>query len=198
MEALSPSKVDALIGLGSSLGDRHAHVRLAIAALHADVYTEVVRVSSLVWSRGLGSAKGPFLNGVVRLRTHHEPLGLLSLCKSIERRLKRRPAQRWGDRTIDLDVLLWHDAAVQLPHLVVPHAQMLSRAFVVVPAKEVGGDMVHPLRQQLVSELDVPSGMRVWSASGVGGRLAGLRRVRYCPAPGLRALHRLDHLGDSP
>ena len=180
------------------MGDRHAHIRLAVAALHADAHTEVLRLSRLVWSRGVGAAKGPFLNGVVRLRTHHGALGLLRLCKAIERRLGRQPARRWGDRTIDLDVLLWHDEAIQLPQLTVPHAQMLLRAFVVVPAREVGGDLVHPQLRRPVSELPVPRGMRVWSASGVGGRLAGLRRVRYCPAPASAAVDRLDHLGDSP
>ena len=164
--------VPALVGLGASFGDRRKHLRLAVAALHANRATEVVRVSRVVWSRGLGPAKGPFLNGVVRLSTSLSPDALLRLCKNIEQRLCRRAAQRWGDRAVDLDVLLWNGAVIDSPHLQVPHREMLRRAFVVVPAREVAGDLVHPVVGCRVEQLAVPPGMRVWRASGVGGRLA--------------------------
>jgi len=137
----------------------------------------------MVWSRGIGPAKGPFLNGVVRLRTQRSATGLLELCKAIEQRLRRRPSHRWGDRAVDLDVLLWHEQVVDLPHLVVPHTEMLARRFVMVPAKEVAGDLLHPTTGLRLDALPLPPGMRVWRASGVGGRLAGLRRVRYGAAP---------------
>jgi len=137
--------VGALIGLGSSLGDRPRALELAVRMLEADAHTRVVATSRTWLNPPMGVARGAFLNGAVRVETEHSPRGLLALCKDIEKRVGRRVSERWFDRVVDLDLLLMgrvirRGAALRLPH---PH--MLQRPFVMTPCLEVASDFFHPL-----------------------------------------------------
>lgn len=173
----------ALVGLGTSFGAQVPMLRLAVAALasHADICVEAV--APAIWSKGIGPAKGPFLNSVVRLRTRLAPEGMLDVCKHIERRLGRRPSRRWGDRAVDLDVLLWGVEVIHTPRLTIPHCAMLERAFVLVPASIVAGSWRHPVVGEAITDLCPKDKRGTWSGPGLGGRLAGLRSVRYTRTP---------------
>ena len=100
--------------------------------------------ASTIWlNKPIGVARGAFLNGAVSARTTRSPRGMLALCKSIEERLGRQPTTRWADRPIDVDLLLMDDLIRRGRGLTLPHASMLERPFVMIPAVEVCRDMVH-------------------------------------------------------
>jgi 2-amino-4-hydroxy-6-hydroxymethyldihydropteridine diphosphokinase len=133
----------AYLGLGSNLGDRLMNLQAAVDRLR-DQDRIRVDVSSRVWeTTPVGGPDQPdYLNAVVRVETHLEPRELLAACRLVESALGRVRAQRWGPRTIDLDVLLYGDRAVDDPDLVVPHPRITERAFVVLPLLELDPDPV--------------------------------------------------------
>jgi 2-amino-4-hydroxy-6-hydroxymethyldihydropteridine diphosphokinase len=138
----------------------------------------VERLSRAVWSRGIGPAPGPFLNAAVLARVDLTPEDLLAACKRVEQRLGRRPSRRWGDRAIDVDILLLEDRVVEEVHLSVPHRGLMERAFAWCPAKEVAPALLHPSLQVPLACVDGPSARGLWWAPGLAGQLAGLRMVR--------------------
>jgi 2-amino-4-hydroxy-6-hydroxymethyldihydropteridine diphosphokinase len=133
----------AYLGLGSNLGDRLMNLQAAVDRLR-DQYGIRVDASSRVWETApVGGPDQPdYLNAVVRVETDLEPHELLAACRLVESALGRVRAERWGPRTIDVDVLLYGDRAVDDPDLVVPHPRITERAFVVLPLLELDPDPV--------------------------------------------------------
>ncbi|HEX2040086.1 MAG TPA: 2-amino-4-hydroxy-6-hydroxymethyldihydropteridine diphosphokinase [Acidimicrobiales bacterium] len=131
--------VRAFLGLGSNVGDRWAHLRAAVDAL-----PDVVAVSPVYETDPVGGPEGQdaYLNCVVMLITDRTPRQLLSLCRELESAAGRTRGERWGPRTLDVDVLLVGDAVVDDPDLQVPHPRMWERAFVLVPLADVAPDLV--------------------------------------------------------
>ena len=136
----------AYLGLGSNLGDRHAHLADALGRLAAAPEVRIARVSSVYETTALclpGQAAQPdYLNLVVELETTLEPHGLLDLCLAIEEQLGRVRRERWGARTIDLDVLLY--GATELcadEGLTLPHPRLCERAFVLAPLGELAPEL---------------------------------------------------------
>ena len=130
------------LGLGSSLGDRRGHLTLALRRLHATDGIRVRRVSRLYRTppmRG-GTASGWFLNAVALLEVEQTPMQLLALCRVLEDEAGRRRARYWGDRPLDLDILLVDDAVIESPDLTVPHPGIAERPFVHRPLLEVWPD----------------------------------------------------------
>jgi len=124
----------AHLGLGSNLGEREAHLRAAVASLD-----EVVAVSGAYESEPMGGpgGQGPYLNAVVALETQRSPRSLLVECQRLEALAGRVRAERWGPRTLDVDVLLVGDLVVVEDDLVVPHPRLWLRRFVLAPLAEV-------------------------------------------------------------
>ncbi len=126
----------AFVGIGSNVGDRLENVERAVTALAA--LGTIVARSSTYRTQPWGSANQPsFANAVVTLQTYRSPRELLHALLEIEGRLGRKRADRWGPRTIDLDLLLFDDVAVEQSDLVVPHPRLRERAFVLVPLAEI-------------------------------------------------------------
>jgi|SRR5579884_536201 len=126
----------AAIGLGSNLGNRARNVRRAIAAL-AEL-GEVRARSRLYASKPWGRADQPdFCNAVALLETNFSPRQLLDGLKNLERRLGRRPGERWGPRLIDLDILTYGEERISEEDLQIPHPRLFERAFALVPLAEV-------------------------------------------------------------
>jgi 2-amino-4-hydroxy-6-hydroxymethyldihydropteridine diphosphokinase len=124
----------AHVGLGSNLGDRMATLDAAVRALDADVHTHVMAVSQVYETEPVGGpAQGPYLNAVAVLETDRSPRELLALLRATEAGLGRVRGERWGPRTLDLDLLLYDGPPIDSPELTVPHPRAKERAFVLVP-----------------------------------------------------------------
>jgi 2-amino-4-hydroxy-6-hydroxymethyldihydropteridine diphosphokinase len=135
----------AFLGLGSNLGDRLAALQRAADLLAGEPGVTLTR-SSRVWETDpVGGPPQPdFLNAVVRAETDLEPAGLLAACQRVEAALGRVRAERWGPRTIDVDLLLYGARTIDTPDLTVPHPRMVERAFVLMPLLEVDPDPPMP------------------------------------------------------
>lgn len=136
----------AFLALGSNLGDRWALLRRGVAAL-----PDVVAVSPVYETDPVGGPEdqGAFLNLVVELDTDLSPRRLLEAAHRAEADAQRVRTERWGPRTLDVDVLLVGDEVVDELDLVVPHPRMWERAFVLVPLADLAPDLVSdmPSRQ---------------------------------------------------
>jgi 2-amino-4-hydroxy-6-hydroxymethyldihydropteridine diphosphokinase len=133
--------VRAFLALGSNLGDREATLRRAVASLE-----DVVAVSPAYETAPVGGpgGQGPYLNAVVELDTDRSPHELLAACRRLEAAAHRRRAERWGARTLDVDVLLVGDLVVHDDELTVPHPRMWQRRFVLAPLADLAPDVVPP------------------------------------------------------
>lgn len=129
----------AFLGLGTNLGDRVAHLQRCVSAL-----PDVVDVSDVYETAPVGGPphQGTYLNAVVRLETDRTPRQLLAICHERESTAGRVHTERWGARTLDVDVLLVGDLVVHDPDLVVPHPRLWQRSFVLCPLADVAPDLV--------------------------------------------------------
>lgn len=144
------------VGLGSNLGDRERNIRRALAQLDKLPGTQIRRVSSLYDTDPVGPAGQPeYLNAVAELESDLGGRELLWHLLLVEARLGRRRdrERRWGARTIDLDLLLFGNEVIEEPELVVPHPELVNRAFVLVPLSELAPELVHPTEERTIREL---------------------------------------------
>ena len=135
-----------LIGLGSNLGDRGALLETAVRELGR---TEGIRVAGRSRWRQTLPIGGPagqqaFLNGAVLVETDLTPPAVLNVLREIERNSGRQRLQRWGARTLALDLLLFDDLVLESPELTIPHPRMAWRRFVLEPAAEIAPTLRHP------------------------------------------------------
>jgi len=136
----------AYVGIGSNLGERRTTIRDALALLAADPELEVEAVSAIRETDPVGVVDQPlFLNAAVRLTTGIAPRSLLERLLAVEQQLGRvRTGERYGPRTIDLDLLLYGDEIVDEPGLRVPHPRLAERRFVLEPLAELDPSLVVP------------------------------------------------------
>jgi 2-amino-4-hydroxy-6-hydroxymethyldihydropteridine diphosphokinase len=125
------------IGMGSNLADPAEQLREAIKALSQLPQTSLSDVSSFYVSDSLLPGQPRYTNAVAALDTALEPLALLDALQSIENGQGRERLERWGPRTLDLDILLFGDRLIDEPRLKVPHYHMQARAFVLYPLAEL-------------------------------------------------------------
>jgi 2-amino-4-hydroxy-6-hydroxymethyldihydropteridine diphosphokinase len=145
--------VRAYVGLGSNLGDREQVIADAVSLLGEHPEIDVLVTSALRETEPWGPVVQPrFLNGAVSVETTLAPRALLEALLDVERRLGRVRDERWGPRTIDLDLLLYGDAVVDEPGLTVPHPRLRERAFALEPLLELDPSLVIP-RQGPASQL---------------------------------------------
>ncbi len=145
----------ALIALGSNVGDRERTLDRALEALGCNPAASIAARSRWRETAPVGGppAQGSFLNGAALLETSLEPASLAALLRETEARLGRKRHQRWGPRTLDLDLLLFGERIIDTPDLTVPHARMAWRRFVLEPAAEIAPSMLHPTIGWTVSRL---------------------------------------------
>jgi 2-amino-4-hydroxy-6-hydroxymethyldihydropteridine diphosphokinase len=137
--------VVAFLGIGSNLGDRLTNLQGAVDALQIEPGLRVTG-SSRVWETSpVGGPPQPdYLNAVLRIETDLSARDLLEAAHRVEARLGRVRSERWGARTIDVDILLYDDERIDEPDLIVPHPRMASRAFVLLPLLELDPDPILP------------------------------------------------------
>jgi len=133
----------AYLGLGSNLGDRAAHLQLAVDELATTTGVRVVAVSKVYETSPVGGpAQNDYLNAVVAIETDLNAHQLLAVAQHLEQRAARVRTVRWGPRTLDVDVLLVGDEHVAEPDLEVPHPRLYERGFVLAPLRDVAPDRV--------------------------------------------------------
>ena len=128
----------AFLGLGSNLGERLLYLRTAVESI-----PDLVQVSSLYETDPIGGPdQGAFLNLIVELDTNMTPRELLELCRTLEAAAERVRIERWGPRTLDVDVVYVDGEVVDDPDLIVPHPRWRDRAFVMIPLGELAPDLL--------------------------------------------------------
>lgn len=148
---MTGSDLDCVLGLGANLGDRLAALRGALRQLQD--HARITAVSALYESDAVGPPQPDYLNAAVRLRTALAPASLLELQLEIERRAGRIRTERWGPRTLDLDLLFISGRTVDQPGLVVPHRELSRRAFALLPLLDVMPDAADPASGSPYAEL---------------------------------------------
>lgn len=144
----------AYIGIGSNLGDRRHYIESSVRMLTVAPELRFLRVSEIIETAPLLDDDQPsYLNAVAEVETQLDAEGLLKTLGEIEMLLGRVREERWGPRTIDLDLLVFGEEVVNKPNLTVPHPQMHLRSFVLKGLCELDEDLVHPILSVTVSEL---------------------------------------------
>ena len=143
----------AYIALGSNLGDKEKNLRRAIMLL-LQQGIDVEKVSSFISTEPYGVTDQPqFLNAVCRVSTSLAPLALLDVLLATELAMGRVRLRHWGERNIDLDLLLYEDVVMDEPRLRLPHPDMQNRDFVLLPLAEIAPELVHPTLKKSIKEL---------------------------------------------
>jgi 2-amino-4-hydroxy-6-hydroxymethyldihydropteridine diphosphokinase len=146
-----------LLGLGSNVGDRRLHLQEAVDALPA-AEMSVLAASSVYDTDPVGEVldQPSFLNACLLVETALEPLELLDAVKRLERQLGRKEGEvRHGPRTIDIDILLLDEVELRHERMSLPHEQLLSRRFVLIPALELDFEQTVPSGARLADALAV-------------------------------------------
>ena len=145
------------LDLCSNLDDPVYHVEKGIRDINHLPETEVIKESSLHESKPIGPQNQPdYINAVIKIITNYEPLPLLDVLQDIENKHHRKRAERWGPRTLDLDILMYNDLIINHERLVIPHPEMINREFVLIPLKEITNyDFVIPKYGKLLQYLSL-------------------------------------------
>jgi len=135
----------AYIGLGGNLGEPLKTLTAALETIASLENTQVVKVSSFYQSPPLGPADQPdYINAVAQLNTQLTPLALLESLQMIEDQFGRVRERRWGERTLDLDILLYDSLVQSSSRLTLPHPGLMQREFVAIPLAEIAPELTLP------------------------------------------------------
>ena len=138
---------------GGNLGDRHTNLSRAADLLDSRA-GRILRRSSLYETAAWGIEAQPnFLNQVLEIETALDPETLLALLLDIEREMGRIRGEKFGPRTIDLDILLYGDLIMDTRDLDIPHPRMAERRFVLMPLSELIGDRLHPVTGRSIRDM---------------------------------------------
>lgn len=144
----------AYIAIGSNLGDRLSFIDDALGHLGENPEIEISQTSTIRETDPVGPGRqNPYLNAVARIQTTLQAHPLLDALIDIEHRLGRIRREKWGPRTIDLDILLFDDQIIDEASLTIPHPRLQERTFVLVPLCEIAPGVVHPLLHRSVENL---------------------------------------------
>ncbi|MCC3407769.1 MAG: 2-amino-4-hydroxy-6-hydroxymethyldihydropteridine diphosphokinase [Microcoleus sp. PH2017_10_PVI_O_A] len=141
------------IALGSNLGDSLATLKSAIATLNNTPEIAVKSHSSWYQTAPVGPPQPDYINACAILEVALEPQQVLATLLEVEIKFNRIRREKWGPRTLDLDLLLYDDLILETPTLTVPHPRMTERAFVLVPLAEIAPDWVHPVTKSAIGQL---------------------------------------------
>lgn len=145
--------VPCAIALGSNLGDSQHILRVALDTIHAPPTVELISHSSIYQTVAIGPIQPDILNACALVNTTLSPQALLHRLLQIEHNFGRVRRQRWGPRTLDLDLIFYGQTCITEPNLCVPHPRLRERAFVLIPLAEIAPDWRDPVSGQLVRTL---------------------------------------------
>lgn len=142
------------LGLGSNLGDRHSYLDLAINMMLSDDNFKDIRESSRIESEPYGGvADMVFVNSAVEAKTLYTPRQLLDVVHNIEKAGDRVRKERWGNRTLDVDILFYDNLVMDETDLAIPHPDTHNRDFVLKPLCELNENLMHPFLRRRVKDL---------------------------------------------
>ena len=142
------------LSFGSNMGDKEAYIRQGIKELSTYSDCKVKEVSHLLVTKPYGmTEQDDFVNGCLKMKTLCTPEELLERLHEIEQHADRKRVIHWGPRTLDLDILFYDEELVQTKELVIPHADMIHRGFVLEPLCEIAPYLVHPVYHKTMSLL---------------------------------------------
>ena len=154
------------IALGSNLGNSQQTLEDSLEVLNGTPGINLLAVSSWYRTKPIGPPQPDYLNGCGTLNVRQTPEELLTLLQAVELQFGRIRAEKWGARTLDLDIILYEGLTIDTPQLTIPHPRMIERAFVLVPLAEIAADWKEPKSgkaiAQLASEIDC-SGVKVYA-----------------------------------
>ncbi len=143
---------NVFIGLGSNLGNRTENCLAAIEYLSN--FTIIKAVSSFYETEPVGNEDQPkFINAVAKVNTLLSPLNLLNSLKAVESQLGRERSEKWGPRTIDLDILIYEDFMLDSQELTIPHKELVKRRFMLEPLCEIEPWLEHPTLNKTMSTI---------------------------------------------
>ncbi len=147
------SEVKCAIALGSNLGDSRAILAEALATLAAIPEIRLLARSSWYQTKAVGPPQPDYINGCALVQVKISPQSLLETLLAIEAQFGRVRRERWGARSLDLDLLLYDDLILDTPNLTLPHPRMRERAFVLVPLVEIAPNWVEPVSGKAIAQL---------------------------------------------
>lgn len=143
------------LSLGSNIDNRVSYIQQAVNLLQCNDF-KIVRTSTLYETEPWGKKdQNWFINAVIEAKTTLSPIELLYHCQQVEQNLGRvrEGVPRWGERTIDVDILLYGKEVINMPELKIPHERMAQRAFVLVPMLELVPLLKHPVSNKTITQL---------------------------------------------
>ena len=141
------------IALGSNLGNSLDTVANALKALANIPGVDLIATSSWYQTKPVGPPQPDYVNGCIVLQVQQNPAELLTILQAIELQFGRVRTEKWGARTLDLDILLYEDLVIQTPKLTIPHPHMTERAFVLVPLAEISPNWIEPVSKKAIAQL---------------------------------------------
>lgn len=143
-----------LLSLGSNLGNRKININNAVRLLRAEGALKNIKLSGLYETEPVGYTDQPwFLNAAASGLTSLSMHELIRLCKEIEFKVGRKTRERWHEREIDIDILLYGDEILSDEEITIPHPRMHERRFVLEPAAEIAPELMHPNLNKTVEQL---------------------------------------------
>ncbi len=151
---MTSDSVTAYLGLGSNEGNRHQYLLEAIQILNQHDEVHVANQSMVHETAPVSHIEqGDFLNQIVQVETALDPPSLLRVCLDTEASLGRVREERWGPRTIDIDILFYGDEIIQLNGLTIPHPEVHKRSFMLAPLAEIAPEHVHPVLKSSIAAM---------------------------------------------
>ena len=145
--------IDVFLLLGSNLGDRQLFLQKAVDHIEADIAL-VIKRSSIYETQSWGKTDEPnYLNQVIQLKTDLTPQTVLQKVLHVESVLGRKREEKWGSRTIDIDILFYGSQVICETGLNIPHPQLHNRMFTLAPLNEIAPDFIHPILKKSIFEL---------------------------------------------
>ena len=142
------------IGLGSNKGDRIEFLHHAISEIESDYGFSILDISSLYETKPYGVVDQPdYLNAVILIKTNYIPNEIYQKVKAIERIVGRTESKHWGEREIDLDIILYDSIIYKDDLIEIPHKEYCKRDFVLVPLNEITQDLIDPITKKSIKEL---------------------------------------------